>query len=223
MWIKICGITNLADAEHCVAAGADAIGFNFYADSKRCVDVEMAREIISRLPSSVLPVGVFVNHSCQEICSICERTGISTVQLHGDEPPELAASLSGVSVMRVFRIGSKGLAPVEQELQSYRDLGISLRACLVDAHVAGQYGGSGQTAPWDVLAAGWQQNWPPLILAGGLTPGNVSEAIAAVRPIGVDVASGVEISPRRKDPNLVARFITGARAAARSARSTMPE
>jgi phosphoribosylanthranilate isomerase len=215
VWIKICGITNLADAELCAAAGADALGFNFYARSRRCIDVVAARDIISRLPVGVLPVGVFVNHSVQEIRSICERTGISTVQLHGDEPPELAGSLHGLSVMRAFRVGGMGLLPVEEELQRYRDAGIVLRAGLVDAEVAGQYGGSGQTAPWEILAAGWKRDWPALILAGGLTPENISAAIARVQPAGVDVASGVEASFRKKDPSLVSNFIARARTAMR--------
>lgn len=216
MWIKICGITEPAMAVEIAALGPDALGFNFYRGSRRAIAPEAAAEAVRRLPARIRPVGVFVNHSLDEIRSVCEVSGIGTAQLHGDETPEFAAALGGFDVIRVYRIGRSGLDPVAADLERCRRLGFFPWACLVEAAVADQFGGTGITAPWDVVARGWQTAaWPPLLLAGGLTPDNVDEAVRAVRPWGVDVASGVESSPGVKDLALVARFIAEARSASR--------
>jgi phosphoribosylanthranilate isomerase len=214
MWLKICGITDPATLPAIAALRPDAIGFNFCRSSKRRISPEAAAVAIRGLTAGIEPVGVFVNHSQAEIRAICEQTGIATVQLHGDESPEFAAGLGRLPIIRVYRVGADGLSGVAQDLTQCRDLGVHIRACLVEPQVAGHYGGSGMTAPWDVIRAEWRaDDWPPLLLAGGLTPENVAEAVRTVRPWGVDVASGVESAPGIKDPERVTRFISAARAA----------
>lgn len=212
MWVKICGLTNIECADAVSLHQPDAIGLNFYAKSKRCVEVNTARDIVSRLPRSVTPVGLFVNHSLAEIRDITSFCGLKVIQLHGDEPPEFAAELREFSIIRAFRVGPDSLDQLSRELKAYAALNVRLFGCLIDAHVAGSYGGTGQLAPWEVLASEWGPHWPPLILAGGLTPENVSSAVAAVKPWGVDVASGVESSPGKQDAEAVGRFVSEARA-----------
>lgn len=214
MWIKICGINEPATLPAIAALRPDAVGFNFYSGSKRRVSPDLAAAAIRALPAGIEPVGVFVNHSPAEIRAICAATGIVTVQLHGDEAPELAAELSGLRVIRVYRVGSQGVSVVADDLRRCGELGVAIRACLVEPQIAGHYGGSGAIAPWDQIRQHWQtDDWPPLLLAGGLTPANVAVAIATVRPWGVDVASGVEATPGVKDPTRVERFIRAARGA----------
>lgn len=211
MWVKICGLTTPADLPAILAAAPDAVGLNFYAGSKRCVAPEAAREIVAGLPDAIEPVGVFVNHSPAEIRSICARTGLRTVQFHGEETWEQIAELSDFRLIRAFRVKAGGLDDVERELDRAAALGLDLFACLADAAVPGTYGGAGQRAPWDVIAD-WKGNaWPRLILAGGLTPANVVAAIARVNPWGVDVASGVESAPGKKDPHAIGEFVAQAR------------
>ncbi|MEX0585316.1 MAG: phosphoribosylanthranilate isomerase [Pirellulales bacterium] len=212
MWIKICGITDPATIGAIGALGPDAVGFNFFRGSKRCIDIPTAATVARLLPAGIEPVGVFVNHSLEEVRETCAATRITTVQLHGDEPPEFAASLTGLRVIRVYRTGAAGIAEVEDDIATCRRLGLEPRACLVEPAVAGQYGGSGAVAPWHVIASGWKrETWPPLLLAGGLTPDNVWEAVRTVQPWGVDVASGVESRPGIKDPGKVGQFIRAAR------------
>ncbi len=213
MWIKICGITDTKTAVAIADLGADAIGLNFYAPSPRCVSVEAAADIVAAVNGRVQPVGVFVNHSIAEIRRICETCQIGTVQLHGDEGPDVAADLLGLQIIRAFRVGSDGLDAVAAELEAYERLGVPLMAGLVDARVDGSYGGTGLTAPWDLVARDWLPVWPPLILAGGLNSRNVADGIAAVRPWGVDVAGGVESAPGVKDLGLVREFVDAARGA----------
>lgn len=214
MWIKICGVASAAGAKAIRDLGMDALGLNFYRHSKRYVAPETARQIVSLLPESVTPVGVFVNSPLNEIRTVCELCHLQTVQLHGDEPPEFSQKLQGYEVIRAFRVGEEGLAQVAAELARYAELGVNLRGCLIDAAVPGEYGGTGRMAPWDIIARDWKATWPPLILAGGLTPANVAEAIRTVRPYGVDVASGVQSSPGQPDPAAVREFIFQARAVA---------
>jgi phosphoribosylanthranilate isomerase len=134
------------------------------------------------------------------------------VQIHGDESPEFLAELKGLEIIRALRVGDGGLADVHGYLDRCRELGIRLRACLLDAHVAGSYGGTGRTAPWERIAAEYRRDVdPPLILAGGLTPENVVAAIDAVRPWGVDTAGGVEVAKACKDPDRVRQFLSFAR------------
>lgn len=159
-----------------------------------------------------------MNHAVEEIRSICNQCNIRTVQLHGDEPPQLLADLQAddteMKIIRAYRMGTEGVHPLAEYLADCERLNAKIFACLIDARVEGMYGGSGQTVPWDCLAAEYQRDdWPRLILAGGLTPENVSRAVRTVRPWGVDSAGGVESSPGEKDLKLVERFITTAREA----------
>ncbi|REJ87547.1 MAG: phosphoribosylanthranilate isomerase [Planctomycetota bacterium] len=211
MWIKICGIRNVETAERVAALAPDAIGLNFYDQSPRCVEQETAAKIVAGLPPDVEPVAVFVNATAERVAEVCRTCGIRTVQLHGDESPEFVGRLNGLQVIRAFRVGDGDLPSIAADLDRYQTLGIPLRACLIDARVEGAYGGTGHTAPWETLATGWQADWPPLILAGGLKPDNIRQAIEVVHPWGVDVASGVESSSGGKDLNSVAAFIASAR------------
>lgn len=211
--IKICGVTNLGDAQVAIDAGADALGFNFYRSSKRFVEQEDAAQITDQLPHSVLKVGVFVNHGAREIQAAVERLSLDCVQLHGEERAEFLAGLPvTVPVLRAFRCGPTGLAPLASYLAECRSFGRLPDAVLFDADVAGTFGGTGRAADWSLIAK--QRSLIgdlPLILAGGLTPQNVGTGIAAVHPDAVDVASGVEQQPGKKDANLMKRFVAAAR------------
>lgn len=212
MWVKLCGIRDVETAAAAAAAGADAIGLNFYRPSVRAVDVVTAARIVQSLPASVEPVGLFVNASLDEIETTATTCGLRTLQLHGDEPPELLAALRRYRLIRAFRVGADGLRDVDDSLQRLAALDVSLFACLVDAHVPGAFGGTGRIAPWELLAREWPARpRPPLILAGGLTPANVAAGIAACRPWGVDVAGGVESAPGVKDAGLMRAFVAAAR------------
>lgn len=218
MWIKICGIRDAQTARQIAGLGATALGLNFYPASPRAVSVEAAGEIVRSLPREIEPVGVFVNEPPGAVEAACRRSGIATVQVHGDESPESLAELHrlwpAVKLVRAWRMGPEGLAPLAEHLAACDRLGVRPAACLIEARVDGVYGGSGVRAPWHLLAEQYRHGeWPPLVLAGGLTPENVAEAVAAVRPWGVDVAGGVESSPGRKDLDRVALFIDKAREA----------
>jgi phosphoribosylanthranilate isomerase len=211
MFVKICGVRDVDSARTVADLRPDAIGLNFYPQSPRWLDVRMAERICRALPGDVEPIGVFVNHPVDDILEIARHCRIRTIQLHGDEAADIARSLidSGLDVIRAFRIDGTNVGRLPDMLAEYRD--VPLRAALVDARVAGAYGGSGQTAPWEELHSRWQCEWPPLILAGGLRPENVAEAIRVVRPWGVDTAGGVECSTAVKDPIKVRAFIEAAR------------
>jgi phosphoribosylanthranilate isomerase len=214
-WIKICGITNIEDARAAADAGADALGLNFFNGSRRFVDPPTARAIAEALSATLLKVGVFVNHTGDQITEIVQRVGLDAVQLHGNEPVSLISELpTNVRVIRAHRCGSDGLAPLARYLDECHALGRMPDALLIDSDAGDNFGGSGKSADWAVIR---QQkaliSGLPLILAGGLTPENVASAIEAVEPNGVDVASGVEREPGRKDADLIARFVTTARAA----------
>jgi phosphoribosylanthranilate isomerase len=183
--IKICGITRPEDALAAVTAGADAIGLNFYPQSARFVGDEQARRIAAAVPAGVARVGVFVNASADEIKRTFDRTPLDIIQLHGDEPPELLCQFGDRPIMRVFRVGSAGLAAALEYLNRCCQLGIVPRLVLADAPAGPAYGGTGQLADWSALAGYPSTAWhPPLILAGGLTPENVAAAIRTVRPSG---------------------------------------
>lgn len=216
MWVKVCGIRDEETATEVVACGPDAIGLNFYAASSRCVSVDVATRIAALLPESVEAIGLFVNHTVEDVASTCGQVGVGSVQIHGDESPEWLAALHErspqLAVIRGLRVGADGLAEVDAYLADCARLSVPLRACLIDARVAGVYGGSGARAPWELLRD-WDadKHRPPLILAGGLDADNVAQAITQVQPCGVDVASGVESEPGVKDRQLVARFVQAAR------------
>jgi phosphoribosylanthranilate isomerase len=217
MFVKICGIRDVAAALAVAQAGADAIGLNFYARSPRVVAPAVAAEIVTRLRqqsgSTVEAVGVFVNHAADEIRTICRQCDLRTVQLHGDEPPELVAELAAeFSVVRAFRVGDDGLEGLARHLDACNRLCAKLWACLIDAKVEGMYGGTGHAVPWEMLRRAYRTAaWPPLILAGGLRPDTVAAAIRIVQPWGVDVAGGVESSLACKDAALVRQFVQNAR------------
>ena len=218
MWVKICGIRDVETAREIVAAGVDAIGLNFYQPSPRSVPIDDATAIANLLPDPVIPVGLFVNDTPETVADICRRCGIEHAQLHGDETPEMLAELQQLNpdlkIIRAFRVGSSGLKPVAQELKDIRKLDVELFACLIDARVENVYGGSGKTAPWEMVAEDYQfDEWPKLILAGGLTPDNVAEAIRVVKPWGVDTAGGVESAPGVKNKELSQKFVQIARQA----------
>ena len=200
--IKICGIKTIPDALAAVNAGADLIGFNFYPKSPRYVDVGMCRNIMSvmRQIGKVTCVGVFVNASVAEILATLDTLGLNLAQLHGDESPATLKELHG-KAFKAFRGIPSTIEGFERQ---------DAPAFLVDAAVKGVYGGSGVTADWDGAAELAKKY--PLLLAGGLTPENVAEAVRRVQPWGVDVASGVESAPGKKDAGLMVRFVKAVRA-----------
>jgi len=212
--IKICGLTRAHDALWAVGAGAEAIGLNFYNRSPRYIWPEDARQVIQLLPPEVVKVGVFVNAEAEEICQLFDSLGLDWIQLHGDEPPGLLRKLGDRPVIRAFRLGPEGLAPVVEYLEQCGHVGRMPEWVLLDGYSPDQYGGTGRSPQWDLCQEyRGMKGLPPLVLAGGLTPSNVGDAIRSVRPIAVDTASGVEVSPGRKDPSLVAAFIQAAREA----------
>jgi phosphoribosylanthranilate isomerase len=199
--VKICGITSEADAELCVDAGADAIGLNFYAGSPRCVDADTARRIVSAVAGRTLAVGVFVDAGYDAIVELRERCGLGCVQLHGDEPPELLERFLPHAYKAVRVRGAQSLS----EARAFGGEHI-----LLDAYVPGIAGGTGARFDWSLAAEFARER--KVTLAGGLHELNVAEAIAAVRPYCVDVASGVESAPGRKDERKVRAFIAAAKA-----------
>ena len=211
MWTKICGIRDLETALEVIGAGADAIGLNFYAKSPRSITPARAAEIVAALPPGATAIGLFVNHTLEEVRRIAQQCRLTTIQLHGDEPPQFLAGLRDFQVIRAFRMGPAGLAPLEEYLHHCRSHDALPYACVIDAHVTGAYGGTGKTVPWDRLREEYRAEWPRLILAGGLHPDNIAQAVQLVHPWGVDTASGVETAPGVKDLARVRQFIAAAR------------
>jgi len=199
--IKICGIKTVKDALAAMEAGADLIGFNFYPKSPRYIDVGTCRNIMSvmRKHGHVTYVGVFVNASVEEVYATIETCGLSLAQLHGDETPEMLSALNG-KAFKAFRGIPSDITGYERN---------DAPALLVDAAVKGVYGGSGVTADWSAAAELAKKN--PLLLAGGLTPENVTDAVRQVKPWGVDVASGVESEPGKKDASKMKAFVQAVR------------
>jgi phosphoribosylanthranilate isomerase len=200
--VKICGITNLADARVAVEAGADALGFNFYEPSPRHLTLPVAAEISQQLPPFIMRVGVFVNAPEELVTRAIAECDLSLLQFHGDEPPEFCTQF-GLMNMKAFRIRD---AESLKELAKYQT-----DAYLLDAFSPEVRGGTGEKFNWD-LAIEAQKLGKPVFLAGGLTPENVADAVRKVRPFGVDVASGVESSPGKKDRQKVKDFIAAVRA-----------
>ncbi len=200
--VKICGITSVEDALAAVQAGADWIGLNFYSRSPRCVDLAVAERIVASLPETTKAVGVFVNAPREEVEAIARRVGLHMLQFHGDEPPEYCRDWSWPVIKAVRGVGAEALRNAEAFATAY---------LLIDAFAPGQYGGTGRVVDWGALAI-WKAP-RPLILAGGLTPDNVATAVRVVAPFAVDVASGVEVTPGRKDRVAMRRFVEHAKAA----------
>jgi phosphoribosylanthranilate isomerase len=200
--VKICGITTVDDALAAVAVGADALGFVFFARSPRNVSPDEAAGIIRRLPPFVQTVGLFVNEDAAAVNGIADRCGLDIVQLHGDESPAYC-DLIRRRVLKAFRV---------QNLQSLEAMGnYRIAGYLLDAWQKDAFGGTGHTFDWE-LAKGAAAHGP-LVLAGGLDPDNVAEAVRRVRPYAVDVSSGVESAPGRKDHEKVREFISRAKEA----------
>ena len=212
--VKICGITRPVWARAAADAGADFIGLVF-AQSPRRVTLEQAAAVVRALPKRVEPVGVFVDEPAEAVCGIAEHVGLETVQLHGDEPPEMLADLEGLKVIKVFRVG--GEADVETARawrQAAERLGVQPYAYLVDTRVAGgPKGGTGRPADWTIAARLALEGFEPLILSGGLGPENVAEAVRRVRPWGVDASTALESAPGQKDPEKIRAFVEAARGA----------
>ncbi len=206
-FIKICGITSLEDALQAVQAGVDALGFNFYGPSPRYIEPRAARDIVDQLPASVLTVGVFVNEATTDrVEQIATVSGVSALQLHGDESPEYCHALADRYVIKVLRVG--------EDFDPQRALDYNARAVMLDAFDSKRRGGTGRVVDWS-LARKTRELVPRLFLAGGLAPENVGDAIAAVEPYAVDACSGLELSPGRKIPERVAAFVRAAHAASR--------
>jgi phosphoribosylanthranilate isomerase len=196
--VKICGITNVEDALLACELGADAIGLNFYSKSPRCISPYTASKIIRKLPPFVAAVGVFVNWQAAPITALAKALGLAAAQLHGDERPQLTAEIAKkVSVIKALHVGEGSALPA---FAKYR----GAAAFLLDAPNSGQYGGTGHITDWSLAHTAAESHC--ILLAGGLTPENVAEAIRAVRPYAVDVTSGVESKPGRKDPAKLSAF-----------------
>jgi phosphoribosylanthranilate isomerase len=205
--VKICGITSAADAQAAIAAGANLLGFNFYPKSPRYIDREQAAEIRRKLPKKVKAVGIFVNRASADVIALQSSLALDAVQLHGDETPETIAEIAPVvRVIKAFRVEP------EFPLVTLDEYSLAF-AFLFDAAHTGQYGGTGRTTDWDVARRACANH--RIILAGGLKVENVAAAVRIVRPYGIDVASGVESSPGKKDHGRLREFIQEVRRAER--------
>jgi phosphoribosylanthranilate isomerase len=222
-WIKICGITNPEDAGVAVTAGADALGFVFYEKSLRYIRPDNAQRIIGGLAGEVEKVGVFANESAEHISQVTRKAGLTAVQLCGNESVPLAeyflasaghAFLKVIPVCQAQRLEEDGLTVLDRPDTKKKSF-----ALLVDSTSNGSLGGSGKTFDWRELSGilQWLGGKMPLIVAGGLAPENVSEAIRILKPWGVDVSSGVEASPGKKDPQKIRDFVAAVRATEKSA------
>lgn len=226
MYVKICGITTVEDALLAANEGADAIGLVFYAASPRYVDFTTATKIVDHLPSNVAAVGVFVNPSLGTLKTAADQVGLDALQLHGDEPPELISQLE-LPARRIPKpVGFLPQIPATQpprlttikafRVRDTKSLELLPRyktdLWLLDSYVPGEHGGTGAQFNWH-LAAHAMRMGRPIVLAGGLKPSNVAKAIRTVCPHAVDVSSGVESAPGRKDPTLVRAFITAVKSA----------
>ena len=205
--IKICGITELDDALHALDCGADALGFVFYERSPRAITRKKAQGIIAALPPFVTVVGLFVNEDPGTVREISDDCGLDVIQYHGDESPE-TVRLAPRRAIRALRVRE---SETLDDIEHYPACGL-----LLDAWIPGAFGGTGVLCNWEIAADIAQKR--PVILAGGLTPENVAEAIKTVRPYGVDVSSGVEERPGHKDRTKVAAFIKAAQIAAHAAK-----
>jgi phosphoribosylanthranilate isomerase len=215
--IKICGCTDPADFAEWKGSAVDAVGLNFFSGSKRYLAPERRRAVAEAIPVRLLRVGVFVNEMPEAIRQAAQECGLDYVQLHGDEPPEVEAALEGLPVIRAIRCVNSPQQAVEAYFRRNNAAGVpAAKTLLLDAYRPGAWGGTGATLPWDELES-LSADWPDVrwLLAGGLTPENVAEAIEQAKPFGVDVAGGVEASPGHKEAAAVRRFSERADAALR--------
>jgi len=199
--VKICGITSLEDAETAMLAGADAIGFIFYPGSPRYVTPDRAREISGKLPERICRVGVFVDHGSKEVRWIVQFCGLDLIQLHGNESPDYCRAFSPSVLIKALSIQR------EEDLALLKDYPV--RAILADAHHPVRRGGTGKTCDWSLARKAGENH--RLILSGGLNPQNILQAIEEVRPLAVDIGSGVESLPGKKDPGKIKELIIAVR------------
>ena len=202
--VKVCGITNAEDASAAVEAGADALGFIFYEQSPRYVVPAVASRIIAELPPLILPVGVFVNEGLATVRSIMDTCGLAMAQLHGDESASYCRELSR-PVMKALRVKDRGSLLA---LAEYQGRG-GVRGFVLDSFSEIAYGGTGLVTDWTLAAEVAKST--PILLAGGLTPDNVAQAVRTVRPYGVDVSSGVESAPGKKEHAKLRAFVEAVR------------
>ncbi|MDQ3750399.1 MAG: phosphoribosylanthranilate isomerase [Acidobacteriota bacterium] len=203
--VKICGITNLEDALLSAKFGADALGFNFYEKSPRYIAPEKAREIIKELPAHVLKVGVFVNESLNEIIEIAANAKLDAIQLHGEETPEFARELkakTNLEIIKAIRVSS--------EFKPENVLQYKVDAILLDAFSQHERGGTGETFDWEI-AKKVREIFPKMYLAGGLSIGNIAEAISTVKPFAIDACSSIEIKKGFKDKQKTQSFLSKAK------------
>lgn len=211
--VKICGITNWTDARRAIAGGANFLGFNFYSGSPRYIEPVKARKIVERLPKGIFAVGVFVNEAEQKVLEIARSVGLHYVQLHGNESAATVARLKrSLPVIKAIRVHSPFRA---SQLARFK----SADALLLDGFDGAQWGGTGRTFDWKIAKRAAARR--RIFLAGGLTPGNVAQAISAAKPYAVDVCSGVETSPGKKDPARMKAFLRATGDAQR--KSSRPE
>lgn len=205
---KVCGITSIKDAQMCVSAGVDAIGLNFYSPSPRSISRQLAVEIAKTVGAKIKLVGLFVNEDPDTIRELQETVQLDYIQLHGDEDPYYLKILSPLPMIKAFRCDSNDAVQIIDYLGACTTFEVSLKAILLDAYQPGSYGGTGQKLDWKSL--NFDSSYFggfPIILAGGITDENVSQAIGLTRPQAVDTASGVESEPGQKDQQKVQRFI----------------
>jgi phosphoribosylanthranilate isomerase len=214
--IKICGISTSEALEAAVDGGADAIGLVFAGGSPRYVTAAQAKALVRELPAFVEPVGLFVNESAERVRTLAQQIGLAAVQLHGQETPQYAQSLAPLRVIKAVAFDAAAAAST---IERWR--GVDVAAVLWDAPppalagVPGEQGGTGRQFDWNALASLWEprSQLPPMVLAGGLRPDNVAQAIAALHPFAVDVSSGVEAARGIKDPALIRAFCDAVRKA----------
>lgn len=202
--VKICGITNYDDALAAVEADADMLGFNFYSGSPRYIEPEVARSIINRLPKTVISVGVFVNESLDDLKRIAATSGISVLQLHGDETPEYCGALTRQHVLKVFN--------TVDDFDPKRITEYDVHLIMIDAGAKNARGGTGRLSDWS-KARQVREFFPAMFLAGGLSPENVGAAIEEVEPFGVDACSSLELAPGKKNHARVRDFVAAVRTA----------
>jgi phosphoribosylanthranilate isomerase len=206
--IKICGITNLVDATAAIDCGADVLGFNFFRGSKRYIDLASNRHWIEQLPTQTAKAAVLVNPTWEEAIELARLPFVQFLQLHGNEPPEFCQRLAGAGICFAKAIPMADDSSLSQAVEFFT------RKILLDSSSAAGFGGTGRTFPW-LLAERFIKDHPDfeVVLAGGLTPENVAEAVKRIRPFGIDVTTGVEASPGRKDRQRLQAFIAAARSA----------
>lgn len=212
MKVKICGLTNKEDAVWALNYGADYLGFNFWKESPRHISVKTAETVITQLPLFAWSVGVFVNADQDEIVDAVSKLKLKAVQLHGDETPAMVAGLrlslqgigKNVAIIKAIRMQS------EDTIAAMKDFLPHVDYFLLDAYQPGQMGGTGATFNWE-LAVKAKELGKPIFLAGGLNPDNIADAVKKTSPFAVDVASGVEKSPKKKDMQKIQDFISRAK------------